>query len=129
MDRPYGLPLEDEQYLDAHYPRSWERRVEGSSKWGLFVHEFRIPIGYDRARSTLMVLVPTGYPGAALDMFYFAPHLARGDGQGIGALADEVHFGVNWQRWSRHYEWHPGEDNLCRHIEYVKRELETELQR
>ena len=131
---PYQLPADDEQYLDSfdeQHGSTWGRRAEGpgNCKWGLFIKHFPIPPGYDRERSTLMVLIPTGYPGAGLDMFYFCPPLARADGREIGALADEAHFDTNWQRWSRHYEWHSGEDSIVRHIEYVRRELETEANR
>lgn len=128
---PYELPLEDEQYLDEfaeRYGSCWKREAEGpdNCKWGLFIDEFPIPSGYDRDRSTLMLLIPTGYPGAGLDMFYFHPPLARADGREIGALADEAHFATNWQRWSRHYDWSPGEDSIVRHIEYIREELERE---
>lgn len=128
---PYALPPEDEEYLKAfavEHGSSWERKAEGpnNSKWGLFIENFPIPPGYDRGRSTLMLLIPTGYPGAALDMFYFYPPLARSDDQSIDALADEAHFKTDWQRWSRHYEWTPGEDSIVSHVEYVLNELKNE---
>ena len=131
---PYQLPTEDEQYLnwfDEQHGSTWRRKAEGpdNCKWGLFIEDFPIPSGYDRRRSTLMVLIPTGYPGAGLDMFYFYPWLARADGREIGALADEAHFDTSWQRWSRHYDWKPGEDSIISHIEYVRHELETEANR
>lgn len=129
---PFRLPPEDEQYLDwfdEQHESSWKRKVEGPGdcKWGLFIENFPIPEGYNRKRSTLMLLIPTGYPGAGLDMFYFHPHLARKDEQEIGALADEGHFATNWQRWSRHYDWNPGEDNIISHVEYVLLELNKEI--
>lgn len=126
---PYQLPTEDEEYLNEQYGSTWHRKAEGpdNCKWGLFIENFPIPPGYNRDRSTLMVLIPTGYPGAGLDMFYFNPPLARAGGQEIGALADEAHFDTNWQRWSRHYGWSPGQDSIVSHIEYVRRELETEV--
>lgn len=134
---PYQLPTEDEEYLDwfgGQYGSTWHRKAEGpdNCKWGLFIENFPIPPGYNRDRSTLMVLIPTGYPGAGLDMFYFDPPLARADGRKIGALAAEAHFGTNWQRWSRHFhlfKWKPGEDSIVGYIEYVREELETEASR
>ena len=131
---PYQLPPEDEEYLDAfdaEYGSSWKRKAEGpgNCKWGLFIEDFPIPPGYDRERSTLMLLIPTGYPGAGLDMFFFYPWLARLDGQEIGALAEEVHFETNWQRWSRHYDWNPGEDSIAKHVQYARNELKAETGR
>ena len=72
-----------------------------------------------------MILVPAGYPASPLDMFYFDPPLGKADGTEAGELAIEEHFQRQWQRWSRHYQWTPGDDNLASHVEYVLNELRT----
>lgn len=128
MDEPYELLPEDVEYLNAHHP-DWAKLVEGEGKFGLLVRRFPVPQGFVQRETMLMVLVPSGYPGTPLDMFYFDPHLQKANGDAIPALADEVHFGTTWQRWSRHYEWTPGQDNLARHIEYVGNELRHEATR
>lgn len=124
---PYELLPEDTEYLEANYSSKWEKITEGSGKHGLLIREFPVPDGYTLAQATLMVLVPTGYPGSALDMFYFDPPLHKSNGATINALASEDHFGRTWQRWSRHYEWKPGEDCLWKHIERVRNEIENEV--
>ena len=124
---PYELSPEDMEYLEANHSSSWEKVTEGDGKHGLLIREFPVPAGYTVAQSTLMALIPSGYPGAALDMFYFDPPLEKQDGTSIGALATETHFGRNWQRWSRHYEWKPGEDSLVSHIEYIDNEIKNEV--
>ena len=118
---------EDLEYLEAHYPSRWRRESEGNGKSGLFIEDFPIPDGYTETKSTLMLLIPSGYPGAALDMFYFSPSLNRSDGSSVRAVAVEEHFGLTWQRWSRHYTWEPGVDSVVKHIEYVKHDLKNEV--
>ena len=124
---PYALLPEDTEYLDGHYPSKWKKISEGNGKFGLLIEGFPLPNGYTVEKSTLMVLIPSGYPGPALDMFYFDPPLNRSDGSAINALASETHFGQEWQRWSRHYEWQPGVDSVVTHVEYVINELRDEV--
>ena len=127
MIEPYHLPPEDSQYLDRNYPSKWRKVVEGNGKFGLLIDCFPISKGYNLESSTLMVLIPIGYPGSMLDMFYFDPPLEKLDRTQINALATESHFGRIWQRWSRHYPWQPGVDSIVKHIEYVKNELDNEV--
>ena len=119
----YDLLPEDTEYLNGNYPSRWEKISEGNGRFGLLIEDFPIPSGYTIEKSTLMLLIPSGYPGSPLDMFYFAPSLNTTNGRTIGALVSETHFGRTWQRWSRHYQWRPGIDTLVTHIEYVKNEM------
>ena len=123
----YELPVEDLEYLDGNYPSKWKKVSEGGGKFGLIIESFPVPEGYTIGESVLMVLIPSGYPGSQLDMFYFSPPLSKLNGSSIRTLASETHFGRVWQRWSRHYTWQPGEDNIVSHIEYVKNELRNEV--
>ena len=127
MDNPYNLLPEDEEYLDGNYPSKWQKVSEGNGKFGLIIEGFPIPNGYTVEKSTLLLLIPSGYPGSVLDMFYFDPPLEKSAGSSINALAPETHFGQAWQRWSRHYQWQPGRDTIVTHIEYVKNELRSEV--
>ena len=131
MDNPYELLPEDMEYLEGNYPSKWQKISEGNGKFGLLIEDFPLPDGYTMDKSTLLVLIPSGYPGSALDMFYFNPPLEKADGDrsAINALASETHFGQEWQRWSRHYPWQPGIDTVVTHIEYVKNELNNEVGR
>ena len=126
MDDPYELLPEDAEYLNAHHPGEWSKVAEGVGKFGLIVRHFRIPDGYVEREATLMLLVPSGYPGVPIDMFYLHPPIQRRNGGAIPALVNETHFDTTWQRWSRHYDWQPGEDSIATHIEYVRNELQAE---
>ena len=129
MDESYELLADDAEYLNAYHPGAWRKVTEGVGKFGLIVEHFRVPDGYGEREATLMLLVPSGYPGVPMDMFYLHPPIHRRDGNAIPALAEETHFGTMWQRWSRHYEWQPGEDSVATHIEYVRNELQAEAGR
>lgn len=124
MDEPYELLPEDAEYLNAQHRGVWQKVVEGGAKFGLVVRHFPLPAGYVQRAATLMLLVPSGYPGVPIDMFYLHPPIQRRDGAAIDALAEEAHFGTPWQRWSRHYSWAPGKDNIATHIEYVRNVLQ-----
>ena len=129
MDEPYELLSDDVEYLNAHHGSEWEKVAEGAGKFGLIVRGFGVPDGYVQSETTLMLLVPSGYPGVPIDMFYLDPPIGKRNGGAIPALAYETHFGATWQRWSRHYEWTPGQDNIVSHIRYVSEELRSEAAR
>ncbi len=121
------LPPEDSEYLDGNHENQWRIISDGGAKSALLIESFPIPSGYDLKTTTLMILIPSGYPGTSLDMFYFNPPLVRSDGAEIPSLTKEAHFDITWQRWSRHYTWEPGRDSLTGHVEFVKRKLHDEL--
>lgn len=119
------LPPEDTEYLDMNFP-NWEP-VEENSKNGIVIPKYELPKGYCPNTSNLMIIIPPNYPTANIDMFYFCPPVEREDRVTIEALNLENHFGIQWQRWSRHYEWRPGIDGVHTHIPYVHNQLEYEL--
>jgi len=123
----YGFLPDDIQYLDHHFPSKWSKKLEGDVKHGLIIEDFPIPKGYTTEKSTLMLLIPIGYPGSPLDMFYFWRPLEKSDGSPISCLNSETHFGKEWQRWSRHYDWKPGHDSIARHIEFIVNMLDHEV--
>lgn len=120
------LPEEDTDFLNSDYNDQWEELSE-AGKRGLLIKDYPLPEGYTPGKTNLMLLIPDSYPAGMIDMFYFNPPVERQDGVGIGALANETHFGQQWQRWSRHYEWRPGIDNVATHITHVSNELKSEL--
>lgn len=122
------LPADDLGFLDSEYSGRWEKLSDGA-KTGLKLRNYRLPKGYTPEESDLMLLIPDTYPSGTIDMFYFSPPVQRQDGRAIGTLADEIHFGQNWQRWSRHYTWVPGVHCVATHIQYVENALLDELQR
>ena len=120
------LHPEDKEFLAANgYDWTCQEEV---GKRGLIIQNYRLPAGYTPEQSDLMLLIPANYPAGAIDMFYFVPSIARIDGLDISALAPEIHFERTWQRWSRHYQWQPGIDNIATHICFVGNQLKSELE-
>ena len=122
----FDLPEEDLEFLNADFQGRWEWVKEGD-KSGLIIRNYNLPPGYSPEVVALMLLIPAEYPTSGLDMFYFSPEVSRADGLPIGALSSETHFGVAWQRWSRHYAWRPGEDSIATHITTMRNVLKDEL--
>ncbi|MCY4306283.1 MAG: hypothetical protein OXC62_16130 [Aestuariivita sp.] len=125
MNNSLELALEEIEYLDANHQGRWQRLDEGGGEYGLLIEGFAIPAGFNQSTADLMVLIPLGYPGTSLDMFYIDPPLSKKNGRDIKKISMEEHFARQWQRWSRHYDWSPGEDDLIRHIEYIRNELQV----
>ena len=119
---------EDIAFLNSHFPGLWETREVNGNR-GLVIKGYSLPSGYNEERVDLMILIPHNYPLAGLDTFYVKPDIERSDGLAIKAVATEIHLGESWQRWSRHYDWVPGEDNLVRHLRRVEIWLREEVQR
>lgn len=118
LRRQFALPEEDVEYLDA-LGLSWETIIEGQVGWVL-IHAFPLPSGFNQSKVTLAIRIVANYPGAALDMIYVSPPLARSDGKAIGALSPFSLDGKVFQQWSRHYTaanpWRVGIDSLGTHV-------------
>lgn len=76
------------------------------------------------AASDLLVRLPSGFPDAYPDMFWFADRVVRTDGRTIPATElVESYLNRSWFRWSRHVanQWRPGIDDLRSYIGYIRR--------
>lgn len=124
MDADF-LSSEDIEFLNGNC-LNWVACTE-PAKNGIEIQGYCLPTGYMPETASLMVIIPPNYPAGLIDMFYFSPDVYRADRRGINALSNEVHFEKAWQRWSRHYQWRPGVDNVATHITFVKNILKSEL--
>jgi len=126
MRHEFPLPEEDEESLNA-LGSSWETIRDGGGQW-LLLHEMEFCEGIVPRRGSVAIQIPPSYPTAGLDMSYFCPPLARADGQAIRqSQVMQPIDGKQWQRWSRHYTWEPGNHNLSTHIVLIHRWLEAAL--
>ena len=125
--RDVFLRESDTTYLDANHPE-WETVLDGQTPY-VILNNFPVPAGYNHSKVKAAIILTSGYPIAPLDMVYFSPALSRLDGHPIGALANHVICGQNWQRWSRHYSWRAGFDDITIHIERIKSWLDDELRK
>ena len=120
----FPLTSDDREFLNDKFSL-WEPVTE-EGKYGIIIHEYKLPEKYTPECSDLMIIIPNDYPASALDMFYFSPDVSRKDQREIGYLSDENHFKKSWQRWSRHYEWNPNIHNIAYHVSFIKNVLEDE---
>jgi hypothetical protein len=122
---------QDRLFLDT-YGLRWEIIVDGSI-WVL-LHDFPLPVGYDRPHVLLAIRLESGYPMTALDMMYVYPALTRTDGKPIPQTSViQPIDGKQFQRWSRHRTganpWVSGEDSLETHIYLVEDFFRAEFAR
>lgn len=118
MRRQFQLPEDDVEGLSA-FGLEWEAVADAGHRW-LLLHGFLFPEGYNVSSGSVAIQIPAGYPTAQLDMAYFHPHLSRVDGGQLRQTeARQPLDGREWQRWSRHYTWRVGVDNLLTHIHRI----------
>lgn len=90
----------------------------------LVIETFPTAPGLSPDRVDLLLRLPFGFPDAAPDMFWLAPHVTTASGAQVpGADVTETFEDRPWQRWSRHIaqQWRPGIDNLETYLGYVRR--------
>jgi hypothetical protein len=125
MRRQFSLPEDDVEQLDS-LGIDWETIREANSQW-LLLHGFVFPPGFNFPNGSVAIQIPSNYPVAPLDMAYFYPHLAKVDGRALRQTQARMRVdGKDWQRWSRHYSWIPGQHNVGTHIVLVRHWLEHE---
>lgn len=129
--RQFDLLDDDAEYLES-LGLPWETLSDASGKW-ILIYDHPVPVGYTVEKTTVAIKMEPGYPRTQLDMAYFLPHLARKDGNPIGALSHQVIDGKNFQRWSRHRTgqnpWREGIDSLATHMGLVNFWFEQEFEK
>lgn len=130
LQRHFKLLAVDERYLDGT-GLQWETILSGERRW-LIIHEYQLLLGYVPAVSKLALDIPKDYPSAQIDMFYFAPAVARRDGLPIPSIQVSANIGnIVYQGWSRHRNgsnpWDPYTDNVPTHLALVESCLAREF--
>jgi hypothetical protein len=89
---------------------------------------YKLPGGYDRAASDLLLRLQPGFPDVPPDMWWFNPAIRLANGGVVQATeVVERHLGKDWQRWSRHFnagQWRSGIDSLESFLALIRKELE-----
>jgi hypothetical protein len=89
---------------------------------------YRLPSGYDRPASDLLLRLQPGFPDVPPDMWWFNPAIRLANGRVVPATeVIERHLGKDWQRWSRHFtpgQWRSGVDSLESFLALIRKELE-----
>jgi len=126
MDKKF-LPINDRLYLDS---KGYQyKEINDGPLNGLIIDKFPLKNGkFSINESSLLILIPQGYPDVPPDMFYFSPelHLSSSNSFPVQANVFVDHFQIKWQRWSRHADastWRPGIDGIYSYIQRVKTAL------
>ena len=116
------LPELDIEFLDE---KGYDYQlVSHTSGVYLIINQFEFGVAYQPNASTLLINVVSGYPDNPLDMFWTSPDVKLADGNWPKAGDfHEQHNDASWQRWSRHYVWRSGIDNIRTFIAAVKQEI------
>lgn len=122
----------DRAYLGARGFR-YDVAVEGGMVC-LIIYDYRLPAGYNRGVTDLLLRLPAGFPTAAPDMWWMDPEVLYGNGRVPAATQHREQIrGRIWQRWSRHLaiSWRPGTDSLQTYLRLIQTDLEAgvEVQR
>lgn len=121
------LPSRDREYLEGK-GCVFQEIVDGQNR-GIILPKFRLPAQkYDVSQVDVLIILPSGYPDVAPDMFYLEPwvKLVKGDCYPKATQSRLSFHGRSWQRWSRHNnEWRRGIDGIWTMLKRVEYALEV----
>jgi hypothetical protein len=124
------LPSKDRAYLTGKQIKF--REIENGAVKGLVLDDFAVvPTGkFNKEKSSLLIILPAGYPDVPPDMFYFSPELKLVANDKYPAQADQfpTHFSEKWQQWSRHApvaNLRAGKDGIHTYLQRVYLALNT----
>lgn len=123
------LPESDMAYLREAWP-GFTVEQDGAGQVAVVLRGYQLPAGFDPRVVDLLLLVPFGYPDAALDMFWLDP-LVTLNGAAPAATSPDQHLGKSWQRFSRHLPggvWRPGVDDIRSYLALLATMLAREAQ-
>ncbi len=108
------IPATDRAFLDA---AGYEYEVvEDQQMLCVRIRNYVLPPGLSHGTVEVMFRLQPGYPDLPPDMWWLFPAITTEAGGVIEATGSmESHFGLVWQRWSRHLNsnsWAPGIDGL-----------------
>ncbi len=116
------IPQSDEQFLEGQ-PYKYTLEEQGNDIH-LILKDVKFPEQYAPRTADVLILLPTGYPNAKLDMFRTRPDVKFVNGSWPDRADVHVDLGgEKWQQWSRHYEWRDGIDGLRTFIASVHKEI------
>ena len=119
------LPLRDRRYL-VERESAFEEVTAGLTTGLVFPRWSLPPSKFDRAETSLLIVLPSGYPDFAPDMFFVFPWVRLATSGTYARCADQAYQfnGVQWQRWSRHNsEWRRGVDGIWTMLKRVENAL------
>lgn len=121
------LPPKDSEYLQQKSV-AFEEHDEGGQKAVILKARPLLDERFDATAADILILLPSGYPDAAPDMFYLLPWVKLTKSNQYPRNADQpLNFkGHCWQRWSRHCnDWRPGADGIWTMLKRIEHAIEV----
>ncbi len=117
------IPQSDEEYLNQK-GFNYEIKKEGA-EIHVILKDWQFPEAYTPRTADILIRLLPGYPMTPVDMFWTIPDikLASTGAWPEASQVPELHGGKTWQRWSRHYDWRAGVDNLRTFITAMAEEI------
>jgi hypothetical protein len=122
------LPAADRKYLETKGYTF--REINDGATSGLIIDNFELtPVGkYSVDKSSLLIVLPQGYPDVPPDMFYFNPKVLMKHTNAYPPLTngEPMFFQIKWQQWSRHApanEWRAFKDGIHTYLQRVFKAL------
>jgi len=118
------IPKSDEAFLRD---KGFDFTLVGQNgETQLILRDWPFPSAYNPRLADILIVIPSGYPMAALDMFWTYPHVRLTNGGTPQACqhSETKADGRHWQRWSRHGNWRSGIDNLRSFITAMSLEID-----
>ena len=104
------------------------KELQTGDQKAVVLRDFALPTGrFDAPAADILILLPSGYPDGAPDMFYTRPWLRLTSTGTYPNRADQAFDfnGDRWQRWSRHNShWRAGIDGIWIMIRRIATALE-----
>lgn len=116
------IPQADEEYLKEKGFNYEIKQVDSAIH--TILKGWKFPAAYEPRTADILVVLLPGYPLSPMDMFWTSPDVKLvGGAWPLNADVPQQMDGQNWQRWSRHYEWRAGVDNLRTFITAITTEI------
>lgn len=103
--------LQEIEFLQKQYG---ELEHDPNISWILF-KEFKLPLGWCKEYTELLIKIPSGYPSIPPDNFFVPTGFSLASGQSIGCCTPSGSFiDREWLQFSYHIdgEWNPSENVL-----------------
>ncbi len=112
--------------VDALRRASYEvEAIEAEGWFNVVFSKYRLPPGYNKPDTTLLIKLPLSYRNGKPDMFWTEEDLRLQSGA-IPRSADSIEsaLGKQWRRFSWHPQnWNPATDDLTTYLEFVNQRL------
>lgn len=99
--------------------------IEAEGWANIVFDDYRLPAGFNKTSTVLLLKAPLSYPNGRPDMFWTDENLTLRSGA-IPQSAEHIEtaLGKRWRRFSWHPQsWNPGTDNLRTYLEFINNRL------